>query len=45
MPMIGLGLGLALHKGVGGAPAGFGFLTLNGKVLQLSGKNLMLRNT
>jgi hypothetical protein len=29
----------------GGAPAGFSFLTLNGKVLQLNGKNLMLRTT
>lgn len=34
-----------LREGGGVAPAGYGFLTLNGKVLQLSGKNLMLRNT
>jgi uncharacterized membrane protein YbjE (DUF340 family) len=44
MPAIAIAISPTLSQGVG-APAGFGWLTLAGKLLTLSTKNLMLRNS
>lgn len=38
-------VGAAVRRRGGGAPTGFGFLTLNGKYLTLNGKRLMMENS
>lgn len=38
----GLNLGSAALKAGAGAPPGYGYLTLNGKILTLNGKTLMM---